>query len=109
MWTAKNHGRCDRRKVRYPTVLTDNEWANVGPVIPPAKRGGNKRRVDHIERGTTLPRYFAFSCQSPIAAPAGSMMMEKEPAPITSVTSLQTVAPSDFALAVAAATSSTST
>ena len=55
MWTAKNHGRCDRRKVRYPTVLTDNQWANVGPVIPPAKRG-NKRRVDRIERGTTLPR-----------------------------------------------------
>src|ERR1700730_12904188 len=54
-------------------------------------------------------RHFALGCQSPIAAPPGSMMIEKEPASITSVTSLQTVAPSDFALAVAVATSSTST
>ena len=36
----------DRSKLRYPSDLTDDERAYVGPLIPPAKRGGNKRRVD---------------------------------------------------------------
>ena len=46
MWTAKNRGRYDRSKLRYPSDLTDDEWAHVAPLIPPAKRGGNKRTVD---------------------------------------------------------------
>ena len=54
-------------------------------------------------------RHLPLGCHSPSAAPVGSMMMDNEPAPITSITSLTMVAPSDFALAVAAAMSSTST
>jgi hypothetical protein len=46
MWTAKNRGRYDRSKLRYPSDLTDDEWAHVEPLIPPAKGGGNKRHVD---------------------------------------------------------------
>jgi hypothetical protein len=46
MWTKKNRGRYDRSSLRYPSDLTDDEWAHVEPLIPPAKRGGNKRRVD---------------------------------------------------------------
>ena len=46
MWTKENRGRYDRSKLRYPSDLTDEEWALVKPLIPPAKRGGNKRRVD---------------------------------------------------------------
>ena len=46
MWTNENRGRYDRSKLRYPSDLTDAEWALVGPLIPPAKRGGNKRTVD---------------------------------------------------------------
>ena len=46
MWTAKNRGRYDRGKLRYPSDLTNNEWALVEPLIPPARRGGNKRHVD---------------------------------------------------------------
>jgi transposase len=53
MWTAKNRGRYDRSKLRYPSDLTDDEWAHVEPLIPPAKRGGNKR---HVEVRETLPR-----------------------------------------------------
>ena len=41
MWTVKNRGRYDRSKLRYPSDLTDDEWAHVEPLIPPAKRGGN--------------------------------------------------------------------
>jgi hypothetical protein len=36
MWTAKNRGRYDRSKLRYPSDLTDDEWAHVEPLIPPA-------------------------------------------------------------------------
>jgi len=46
MWTQENRRRYDRSRLRYPSDLTDEEWAHVGPFLPPAKRGGNKRTVD---------------------------------------------------------------
>ena len=46
MWTAENRHRYDRSKLRYPSDLTDEEWAHVAPLIPPARRGGNKRTVN---------------------------------------------------------------
>ena len=46
MWTTENRGRYDRSKLRYPSDLTDEEWSLVVPLIPAAKRGGNKRTVD---------------------------------------------------------------
>jgi transposase len=46
VWTNDNRARYDRSKLRYPSDLTDEEWAFIGPLIPPAKRGGNKRTVD---------------------------------------------------------------
>src|SRR5688572_18504056 len=30
----------------YPTDLTDDQWAILPPLIPPAKRGGRPRAVD---------------------------------------------------------------
>ena len=27
MWTSQNRGRYDRSKLRYPSDLTDDEWA----------------------------------------------------------------------------------
>jgi transposase len=46
MWTPQNRKRYDRSQLRYPSDLTDDEWALVAPLIPPAKPGGNKRTVD---------------------------------------------------------------
>jgi len=46
MWTTENRNRYDRTKLRYPSDLIDDEWALVKPLIPPAKRGGNRRTVD---------------------------------------------------------------
>ena len=46
MWTPENRPKYDRSKLRYPSDLTDEEWAVIGPLIPPAKRGGNKRTAD---------------------------------------------------------------
>ena len=39
MWTTENRKRYDRSRLRYPSDLTDDEWALVEPLIPPAKRG----------------------------------------------------------------------
>jgi Putative transposase of IS4/5 family (DUF4096) len=44
--TKKNRRRYDRSRLRYPSDLTDDERTHIEPLIPPAKRGGNKRRVD---------------------------------------------------------------
>ena len=46
MWTLENRPRYDRSMLRYPSDLTDEEWALIGPLIPPAKKGSNKRTVD---------------------------------------------------------------
>ena len=46
MWTEKNRPRYNRDHLRYPSDLTDEEWALVKPLIAPGKRGGGKRRVD---------------------------------------------------------------
>jgi hypothetical protein len=46
MWTKETAVGYDRSRLRYPSDLTDEEWALVEPLIAPAKRGGNKRTVD---------------------------------------------------------------
>ena len=45
MWTTENRPRCNRDRLRYPSDLTDEEWALVEPLIPSAKRGGRRRTV----------------------------------------------------------------
>ena len=50
MWTADNRPRYNRDKLRYPSDLTDAEWAHIEPLIPPGKPGGGKRRVAIRER-----------------------------------------------------------
>ena len=46
MWTVEQRQTHDRARLRYPSDLTDGEWALVAPFIPPARRGGRERRVD---------------------------------------------------------------
>ena len=45
MWTDENRHLYERRGPRYPSDLTDAEWALIAPLIPPAKRGGRPREV----------------------------------------------------------------
>jgi transposase len=63
VWTNENRGRYDRSKLRYPSDLTDAEWAIVGPLIPPAKRGGNKRTVDVREVVNGVMYVLSTGCQ----------------------------------------------
>jgi hypothetical protein len=45
MWTDENRAKYNRDKLRYPSDVTDEEWAHVEPLISPAKRGGRKRQA----------------------------------------------------------------
>ena len=63
MWTPQNRKRYDRSRLRYPSDLTDEEWAHVVPVIPPAKPGGNKRTVDVREVMNGVMYVLSTGCQ----------------------------------------------
>ena len=63
MWTTENRARYDRSGLRYPTDLTDAEWALVEPLIPPAKPRGNKRTVVMREVVNGLMFVLGTSCQ----------------------------------------------
>jgi transposase len=63
MWTNENRARYDRSGLRSPSDLTDAEWAHVEPLIPPAKRGGNRRHVDVREVVNGLMYVLSTGCQ----------------------------------------------
>jgi transposase len=63
MWTSKNRRRYDRSQLRYPSDLTDDEWGYVAPLIPPAKRGGNKRSIDEREVMNGIMYILSTGCQ----------------------------------------------
>ena len=63
MWTVENRGRYDRSKLRYPSDLTDAEWSVIAPLIPPAKRGGNKRTVVVREVVNGVMYILSTGCQ----------------------------------------------
>ncbi|MBB3884471.1 transposase [Acetobacter oeni] len=63
MWTIENRGRYDRSKLRYPSDLTDAEWALINPSIPAAKSGGNKRHVNEREIVNGILYILSTGCQ----------------------------------------------
>jgi transposase len=63
MWTPENRRRYDRSGLRYESDLTNDEWAEVAPLIPPAKPGGNKRSVDIREVVNGLMYILSTGCQ----------------------------------------------
>jgi len=63
MWTPDHRCAADRRGVRYPSDLTDAEWALVAPLIPPAKRGGRPRDVNVREVLNAVFYVLSTGCQ----------------------------------------------
>ena len=63
MWTNENRARYDRSHLRYPSDLTDDEWTLVEPLIPPGKRGGDKRTVIMREIVNGLMYILSTGCQ----------------------------------------------
>ncbi len=59
MWKPERRAAADRGRLRYPSDLTDAEWALIEPLIPPAKHGGRnspvmKSRFDQSVLGATM-------------------------------------------------------
>jgi len=63
MWTPEHRRAADRRGLRYPSDLTDEEWALIEPMIPPAKRGGRRREVNVREVLNAICSVLSTGCQ----------------------------------------------
>src|ERR1022692_1548717 len=63
MWTHANRAKYNRDHLRYPSDLTDDEWAHVEPFIPAAKRGGGKRRTDMRAAMNGVMYILSTGCQ----------------------------------------------
>ena len=63
MWTNENRAHYDRSGLRYPSDVTDAEWELVSPLIPPARRGGGKRKVNMREVVNGLMYVLSTGCQ----------------------------------------------
>ena len=63
MWTSENRRRYNRDHLRYPSDLTDAEWAVIAPLIPPAKRAGRKRTVNLREIVNGILYILSTGCQ----------------------------------------------
>src|SRR5271154_836996 len=63
MWTVEHRRVAARRVLRYPSDLTDVEWALIEPMIPPAKRGGRRREVNVREVLNAIFYVLSTGCQ----------------------------------------------
>jgi transposase len=63
MWMPEHRQAAKRDGLRYPSDLTDAEWALVRRMIPPAKRGGRPRDVDVREVLNAIFYVLSTGCQ----------------------------------------------
>jgi transposase len=63
MWKLEHRLAAKRQGLRYPSDMTDAEWALVRPLIPPAKRGGRKRSVGLREVVNGIFYVLSTGCQ----------------------------------------------
>ena len=63
MWTNEHRRAAERKGLRYPSDLTDDEYALALPLIPPAKHGGRKREVDVREVLNAIFYVLSTGCQ----------------------------------------------
>jgi transposase len=63
MWTSEHRRAADRRGLRYPSDLSDAEWALIEPMIPPAKHGGRRRAVNVREVLNGIFYVLSTGCQ----------------------------------------------
>jgi transposase len=63
MWKPEHRRAAARVGLRYPSDLTDAEWTLIGPMIPPAKRGGRRRGIDVREVMNAIFYVLSTGCQ----------------------------------------------
>ena len=69
MWTKEARIQHVPRKERYPSDMTDMEWAIIAPLIPPQRPGGQASRDRHA--GGYECRALRAAYGTPVAAVAG--------------------------------------
>ncbi len=60
-WTGTARREHSREGLRYPSDMTEREWALTAPLIPPARTGGRRRTTDIASAGCAwrlLPKCF---------------------------------------------------
>ena len=62
-WTEQHRRNARRVGLRYPSDLTDAEWALIEPLIPPGRRGGRPRKVDMREVMNAIFYILGTGCQ----------------------------------------------
>jgi len=63
VWTEDNRKHYDRKGLRYPSDMTDAEWALIEPLIPPEKRHGRHREVNLRELVNAIYYVLSTGCQ----------------------------------------------
>src|ERR1044071_3473196 len=63
MWKPEHRRAADRHGLRYPSDLSDSEWALIEPAIPPAKHGGRRREVNVREVLNAIFYVLSTGCQ----------------------------------------------
>ena len=63
MWKPEHRRLAERHCLRYPSDLTDAEWALVEPMIPPAEHGGRPRHVNIREVLNAIFYVLSTGCQ----------------------------------------------
>jgi putative transposase len=63
MWTDSARAQYTRSNDRYPSDMTDAEFALIKPLLPPAKRGGRPRTVDLREVLNAILYLLRTGCQ----------------------------------------------
>jgi transposase len=63
MWTQEARELHKPRCARYPSDLTDAEWALIEPMIPPPRKGGRKRETDMREAMNAIRYVLRTGCQ----------------------------------------------
>jgi putative transposase len=62
VWTEEHRETYKRVGGRYPSDLTDDEWALLEPLIPPAKPGGRPRETDMREAMNAILYILRTGC-----------------------------------------------
>lgn len=64
MWKPEHRiSACERGGLRYPSDMSDAEWAFVSALIAPGRRGGRRRSVDVREVLNAIFYVLATGCQ----------------------------------------------
>jgi putative transposase len=62
-WTDITREQHKRAGLRYPSDLTDAEWALIAPLLPPARPGGRRRTTDLREVVNAIFYLASSGCQ----------------------------------------------